>query len=157
MELREFGVRDPQTHAWHVPDEGLDARPVEELAGTDAPPELLRQQAPHRPTRPGVDAHHAPPALEPRELDVVGPDQPRSLDVDQLAVEHVLTQEHLARATLEMTQIEPRCLHRHDPRRELLHLLGGDERLATGHRHEKSHYGWVARLIEADDQIVHAP
>ena len=41
-----------------------------------------------------------------RELDLVRAHQPRALDVDQLAVEHVALEQHLLRAALEVAQVE---------------------------------------------------
>ena len=55
-----------------------------------------------------VDADDAVPALDPRDLDVVRPHEPRTVDVDQLPVEHVLLQQDLLRAAGERLQIEPR-------------------------------------------------
>ena len=58
------------------------------------------------PAHADVDADHAVPALEPRELDLVRADEPGAVDVDQLPVEHVLLQQHLLRPPLEVLEIE---------------------------------------------------
>ena len=106
VQLGELRVGHAQAHGRHVPDERLDASPVEELAGRDVRAEPLRQQPPQAAARAGVDADDAPGAGDERELDLVGAHQPRALDVDQLAVEQVALQQHLVGAALEVAQVE---------------------------------------------------
>ena len=122
VELGELRVRDAQAHRRHVPDERLDAGPVEELAGRDVRAERLRQQAAQPAAGAGVDADHAPGAGDERELDLVGAHEPRALDVDQLPVEQVALEQHLLGAALERPQVELRLAHddavgRRSPRR----------------------------------------
>ena len=60
--------------------------------------ERTREEPAQQPAQADVDADDAVPALEARELDLVRAHEPGAVDVDQLPVEHVLLQQHLAPA-----------------------------------------------------------
>ena len=82
-------------------DERLDARPVDDLARRDAPADAARQQASQRHTRAGVYRDHLPRTVDVCQLDLIGTDQPRPLEVDQVSGAQVLRQQHLSRSPLE--------------------------------------------------------
>src|ERR1700759_1754367 len=106
MELRELRVRHSQTDGRDVAGERLDRGPVEEPARVDVAPEDARDQAPEEPAQADVDADHAVPALDSRELDLVRTHAPGAVHVDQLPVEDVLLQQPLLGPPLEVLEIE---------------------------------------------------
>ena len=110
----------------------------------------------HEPARPDIDAHHAVPAVEPGELDLVGAHEPRALDIDQLAVEHVFLQQHLLRATFEPAEVELYRAQRRTTLVDFVDLRGRDEDLAAGDRREQASDGWIPVLSEPNNQVVDA-
>ena len=99
---------EAQPRARHVPDEGLHVRPVQERPVAHEATQAPWQHATQPCARAGVDTYHAPPALDAGELDLAGGDQARriGLDVDELAPEHVRTEQHLPHAALEPSETE---------------------------------------------------
>ena len=106
VQLGQLRVGNAQPHRRHMPDERLDARPVEELAGCDVRAEPLRQQTAQPAARTCVDADHAPGSGDQCQLDLVRAHQPGALHVDQLPVEQIALQQHLLGAALEVAQVE---------------------------------------------------
>ena len=157
VELRELRVRHPKPHGGDVPRERLDRGPVEEAARLDPPGERARQHAPDEAPHADVDADHAVPALEPRELDLVRAHEPGTVDVDQLPVEDVLLQQHLLRPPLEVLEIELLGDQRHEAGRDLDDLLRGDEDRASRDGGDDAGDRWIVLVAEADDQVVDAP
>ncbi len=105
-----------------------------------------------------IHADHPPPALDAGELDLVRGDETRriGLDVDQLAPEHVLAEQHLARAALEAPEAQLLArqphragLERGDPVGRHEQLTAPDPRLQAGHRR-------VAAVGKPHDQILDA-
>ncbi len=133
---RQLRMRDTQPHRRHVPGERLDARPVEKRAGPDRAGEPARDKPAQEAPWARIDADNPVPALDTCDLDVVGANEPRTFDVDQLAVEHVFLQQHLLRTAFERLQVET-CLVQDDPAQpDLADRLGGheDRRPATDAR-----------------------
>ena len=91
-------------------------------------PEAARQQPEQTHLERRIDAGHAPGPVLVHQLDVAGGHQPRGVDVDQAAIEHVGAEQHLSGPALELGQVE---LRRCGPRRGALQLLD------AVHRHEQ--------------------
>ena len=53
-----------------------------------------------------VDPDDLPAAVEPGDLDLVGPDEPGALEVDEVAGQEVLDQQELARAAVEALEVD---------------------------------------------------
>ena len=79
-----------------------------------------------------VDADDPPPALDAGELDLVRGHEPRriGLDVDELAPEHVLAEQHLAGAALEAPEAELLAGQPHRAGRERRDPVDRHEQLA---------------------------
>ena len=116
----------------------------------------MREDAAQEAPQADVDADDAVPALEPRELDLVRPHEPGAVDVDQLAVEDVLLQQHLLRPPPEVLEVELLADQRHEAGAELDDLLGGDEDRAPRDGGDDSGDGRIVVVAEADDQVVDA-
>src|SRR3979411_2226383 len=97
MKPRQLRVRNAEAHGRDVAGEWLDTRPVEEGAGLDRVREKPRAQPGEQNARPGVDTADTIPALDPRDLDLVRAHEPRTVDIDQLAIQNILLQQHLLR------------------------------------------------------------
>jgi hypothetical protein len=97
-------------HPGRLAGERLEARPVDEVPGPDPPRQPFRQEATEAAAGAGVDPDHSIPAVESRQLDLVGADQPRAVDVDQLVVEDVVAERDLVGAPLERAQVEFRLV-----------------------------------------------
>jgi hypothetical protein len=115
-----------------------------------------RDDPPQQPTEADVDADDPVPAVEACKLDLVRPDEPRTVDVDQLPVEHVLLQQHLVRAPFERLQVEPPCAHADAAVLDLRDRVRGHEHLPTGEGGEEAGDGRVLVLAEPDDEVVDA-
>ena len=83
-----------------------------------------REEAPKQALWADVDADDAPPAFDARDLDLVRAHQPRAVDVDQLPVEQVFTQQQLPFPTLERLQVEAGLGQRYSAVLDLADLLG---------------------------------
>src|SRR6185312_13707493 len=154
VELGELRVGHAQADGRDVADERLDARPVEELAGRDVGAERLGQQAPQAAAGAGVDADDPPGAADEGELDLVGANEARALDVDQLTVEQVALEQDLLGAPLEVAQVELR-LAQHDPARaDVRDALHAEVGPPPGDGHEHARDPRIADAAEADDQIL---
>ena len=81
MELRQARMKNPQAHRGHIPGEGLDARPVEEVPRCDPAPERAREQPPQSPAATRVHPHDPPPALDSRQFHFIGADEAGSVDL----------------------------------------------------------------------------
>ena len=132
-------------------DEGLDRRPVDESLILDATTEEPGAQT----TGAGVDAGDHPSRVLVAELDVVGDHKPAGIHRDQPAAEHVVTEQDLALASLEVGKVEvfPRELdaarsHRGDP-------VARDEQLAPRDAPDETGHRRVAALRESCDDVVH--
>ena len=55
-----------------------------------------------------VDAHQPVHRADLRDVQVSGTDDAHAVDVDELVVDHVLDQQHLTFAALEVGQVQPR-------------------------------------------------
>ena len=116
--------------------------------------ELPGQQPAQEALGADVDADHPPPAFDPGDLDLVGANEPCTVDVDQLAVEQVLSQQQLALSAFERLQVEP-CLRERDPAvLDLADSLGGDVHVAAGDLCDGSADRRVLVLAEVDEQVV---
>ena len=113
VEAGELRVRHPEPHGRDVPREWLDRGPVEEFAGRDALREGVREEPADEAAEADVDADDAVPPVEPDKLDLVGADEAGAVDVDQLAVEHVFTEQHFAGASPKVLQVDA-LLAQHD-------------------------------------------
>ena len=84
VEPGQLAVGDAQARRGDVGDEGLDARPVHDLAGGDATPQRTGREPAQGHTGARVDPHDLPAPVDAGELDLVGPDEPGPLEVDQV-------------------------------------------------------------------------
>lgn len=147
-------MKDPQSHRGHIPGERLDARPVQEMPRCDPAPERAREQPPQSPAAARVHANNPPPALDSRQLDLIGADEAGSIDVDELVVEDVVFEQHLLGPPLESAQVEL-CLDEPDlSRRDLGDRLGGEVRLPPGDSDEEARDRRIAGSAQANDEIV---
>ena len=64
------------------------------------------EQPPQQAAQADVDPDDPPPALDPGDLDLVRAHEPGAVDVDQLPVEDVVLEQHLALAAAEGLQVE---------------------------------------------------
>ena len=92
------------------------------------------------------------------ELDLAGAHEPRGVDVDQAAAEHVRAQQDLAGAPLELRKVE---LGRGDVRGaglEARDAAAGDEEQASGDRGAQAdHRRQRVRQVEPGDEVVDPP
>ena len=113
-----------------MPDERLQIAPGHKLAVLAVvATEAAREQPPEPRPEARVNPGNAPGALVTHKLDLTSRDEPRRVDVDQAAIQHVGAQQHLTRPSLELGEIE---LRRRPRRRRLesLHPVDRDEQLA---------------------------
>ena len=113
--------------------EGLDGGPVDDpLGGGQAPP-ALRSEPAQEGLRADVDAdqaqHRAGRAGDGGQVEVGGPDDLDAVDVDQLVVEHVAGQEHLALPPAEVA-VEARGAQLDGPGADGEHIVDRHERRA---------------------------
>src|SRR5205807_5569235 len=106
VKLRELRMRYTQADGGDMADKRLDACPVEECAHLDPFAERSREQPAKRRAEARIDADDTPDAVDRRDLDLVRPHQARAVDIDQLPIEHVLAEQHLARSSLEAAEVD---------------------------------------------------
>ncbi len=87
--LASFGCGTRRRTVGTCPSNGSTLAQSRNVAGGDAARRAAAAAAAAGRRAGRVDADHALPAVEPRELDLVGADEAGALDVDQLPVEHV--------------------------------------------------------------------
>src|ERR1035437_8785862 len=138
-----------------MPDEGLDALPVEQRARRRAASQSPRQTSAQRAAQADVYAHNAPGALSESQLDIAGSGQSSAGDVDQPVPENVLTQEHLAAAALETAEVELISGELDSARLEHGDHLGGDEEIAPGHVRLEPRYRRICAIGQPDDHVFY--
>jgi hypothetical protein len=133
-----------------VTNEGFDGRPVDESLVRRAPcEEPAAQTASAR-----VDSGNDPSFVPEAELDVMGDDKTARLDADEPAPEHVITEEHLTLAALEVREVEVFARKLHCAGAHLGYPIARDEELSPGDASDKPGDGRVATLGKACDDIV---
>ena len=123
--------------------EGLDRRPVDDAVrrGTRAPP-ARSETAQERGVR-HVRTHQADATDDLGQVQIGGPDDLDALHVDELVVQHVLGQEHLARATHHVAQVEPARAQQHLGVVDPVDRRGGNEGVTAPHLDDESTDGRV--------------
>ena len=117
----------------------------------------MRKQSAQESASAHVDAGEAVAALHKRQLDLVRPDETGAVDVDQLAVEHILAQENLLLVTSEVIEIEATRAKRDCLWADRLDLGGGDEDRTAGYVGERAGERRIVVTVKAHDQVDHAP
>src|SRR5437588_13082632 len=98
-----------QPRRWNVPEERLDVGPRDEIAVLGVvSAEATGEEPPEARTQARIDARHPPGVVLAHQLDLPRLDQPGRGDVDQAAVEHVVAEQQLIRAALELGPVQPR-------------------------------------------------
>src|SRR5262249_22531893 len=126
---------------------------VEEGRGGARACQPTRQEPPKEATGAGVNPNDPIPALDASDLDVVRANKPRTLHVDQLAIEHVLLQQHLLGPTSERLQIKPRLAQRYAAGADLADYLSRDEHRSTCHRRTGAGHRLVLIVRQAAEQV----
>ena len=93
--------------------EGLDGGPVDDPVGRRAWPPPARAETAQQRGVGDVGAHQPDAADHLGQVEVGGTDDLDALDVDELVVEHVLGQQHLAGAADDVAQVEPGRAQQH--------------------------------------------
>ncbi len=122
--------------------EGFDARPVDDGSVGDPTAERAGQPSHQRPAG-RVDGHDLPGAGHLGQEDLVGLDDPAADEVDGVAGQQVLGQQHLALAALEAAQVDPRAVEEDPARLEGRHLADGDEQVPLADGDDQAHDGRV--------------
>ncbi len=154
MEPGELAVGDAQSRRGDVRDEGLDARPVHDLAGRDPPADATGQQPPQCHARTGVDRHHFPTTVDVGQLDLVRPDQPGALEVDQVSGAQVLGQQDLAGASFESLQAHGVAHELHSTGLEVGDAGDGHEELPSGDADDDAGHGRVRGEAQLGDEVL---
>ena len=118
MEPGQLPVGDAEAGGGDVGHEGLDAGPVDDGPGPggDVAGQGPGQQAAQRHAGARVHADDLPAAVEPGDLDLVGPDEAGSLEVDEVAGQEVLPEEELTGSAVEALEVDG-VAHQLDPAR----------------------------------------
>jgi hypothetical protein len=161
VELGERAVRDAELHRGDRALDRIDVLPVDvallerELeASREGPERPFQPEPPEQARRPDIDGDEAHRALDDVQADVVHPDHPAPVDVDDLLVHEVRPEEDLVRALLELRDVEHRGAQPgaanvqgfdRGPGHEDLAPVGGDDE--PGHRR--------IAFADRDDQVGH--
>ena len=106
MQLRQPAEPHSQPRGRHVADERLDVRPVEEGPHRGAPAQRGRQHAAKQRAEARVHADQTPPAVHLAQHEIVGTHETSTDDVDHVAPQQVLAEEHLALTPLEPAEVD---------------------------------------------------
>ncbi len=120
----------------------------------DATSDSTWKQPAREPARADIDTDDPIPAVEPRQFDLVRAYEPRTIDVDQLTIEHVFAKEHLLGPPLEGTEVETCCPQRRLPVFDPRYRLGRHEYLASRNGRQQPGDRRVFVVAQTDDQIV---
>ena len=107
--------------------ERLDRRPVDDPVGRGQRAPAAWPQSAQQRGGGHVGAHETNTAEHFGQIEVGRPDDLHAVDVDQLVVEDVLGQQHLARAADDVAQVEPGRAQQHLGVRDAIDGRGGDE------------------------------
>ena len=122
------------------------------------PPGAPRQQPAEAGAEARVDPGDAPRAVLVDQLDLARAHEPRGVDVDQAATEHVRAEQHLAGPALELREVELRRGDVRGARLEARDAAGGDEQQAPADRRPQAdHRRQRVRQIEPGDEVVDPP
>ena len=113
------------------------------------------EEAPAQTSRAGVDARDDPLPVLGAQLDVVRDHEPARVHADEPAPEHVVTEEHLSLASLEVGEVEilsgelrPSRFHVGDP-------VSGNEEPPAGDASDQAGDRRIAALSESGNDVVH--
>jgi len=105
MQTRQFSARRFQLHRGGVGGQVTDVSPIDHFDGFAAAHEGRREPAPQT-GQANVGAGHAPIVRSFDNLHVVHAHDPLAVDIDQLLVEHVTREQHLALTSHERPQVK---------------------------------------------------
>ena len=134
-----------------MPDEGLDSGPVDESRLLTSAAEKTAAQT----AGAGVDARDHPPRVLLAQLDVMSHHEPAGVDADEPAAEHVVTEQHLPLAPLEMSEVEILAGELDAAGSHRGNAVAWDEELPAGDASDQAGDRRVAALGEPGDDIVH--
>ena len=117
-------------------------------------PRRARQQPPQGHTRAGVDGDDLPATVDAGQLDLVGPDQPGPLEVDQVAGAEVLRQQHLPGPPLEALEAHGVAHELHPAGLEVGDAGDGDEQLAAGDADHDAGHRRVRGEAQLGDEVL---
>jgi len=157
MEPGQLAERDAQARRGDMGHEGLDARPVDDLPGRDAPSQGTRQEMPQRHPGTGVDRHHLPAPFDAGQLDLVGPDEACPVEVDDVAGEEVAGQEQLAGPALEALEAHLVAGQLHPAGSQGDHPADGDEEVPAADADDDAGQRRMGGVAEADEEVADAP
>lgn len=110
----------------------------------------MPQQGRQRHVHP--DQHH--PVGERGQIEVGGAGDLHSIDVDELVVEYVAGEQHLAGAALVLAQVQARGAQRDPPGVHLLDGVGGQERVTAADPYDQAGHRRVGLgAVEPGDDI----
>ncbi|HVC81487.1 MAG TPA: hypothetical protein VNL35_13410 [Chloroflexota bacterium] len=156
MQSLESVERQTELRRWNVPHERLDARPVNHGRRVEGAAGGAIQYSLHYGAGPNVDPRHPPSFADGAEGDVGCMDEPTSLDLDDLMIEDVSSEEHLAFPPLESQRVHDFACHPHPARGDLGDLADRDEDVASANPDLQTRNWRVAIGAQPDDQIVNA-
>ena len=131
--------------------EGLDRRPVHEsgVVGTAA------EEPAAQTSRASVDARNDPLPILGAQLDVVRDHEPARVDTDEPPAEHVVTEQHLSLASLEVGEVEVLSGELHAARFHVGDPVAGNEEPTAGDASDQAGHGRIATLGESGNDVVH--
>ena len=129
--------------------EGLHVLPRDELVVLIlVAPEAAGQQAPQPDAEARVDSRHPPGAVAADQIDLACLHEPRLIHIDQAPVKDVSAQQHLARAPLELGQVELRRRRTDGLRAQLCQIRDRHKTLAPADARFQAHHGRQALPVE---------
>src|SRR5207302_10517657 len=140
--------------ARHVANKWLNLTPVQNCLRRGQVASLAGQQTLHDATRTRVDSHQTPTGVRFSQDQVVGMHQPTRGHVNQPAIEHILTQQHLARTPLEATKVQGLPLQLYSSGLQPEHQLLRHEQITTANAYLEAADAWVAAVGQAHDDIL---
>ena len=122
---------------WRPVPNGWIAAQSMTRSGVGARPPPRRPEPAQQRLEADVDADQPVLVADAREIEVGGADDPDPVDVDELVVDDVAVEDHLAGPALEVAQVEAGGLQRHPLRADLVHVVDRHERAAAPDPHHE--------------------
>ena len=126
--------------------ERLDRRPVDDLVRRRPGPPPRRAEAAQEGLRADIDANEAKRVVNRGEVEVGRAHDLDTVNIDELVVEHVTDQGHLALAAVEVPKVDAGGLEHDLVGVEFVHLVEGHIRIAPPDAHDQPAHGRVVVL-----------
>jgi hypothetical protein len=123
-------------------------------AGGDAAGQETGQEPAQRHPGARIDADDLPAAVEAGDLDLVGPDEPGPLEVDEVAGQQVLDEQQLARAAVEALQVDGVAHHLDASGTDVGDALDGNEERSLTDADDETRERGMGGVAQPDDQVL---